>query len=78
MRTELQEAKTDVTDVLTIESQGNVQQVLLYSITGQLLQTITPQSNVIEVDVAPFESGIYIVKIQNNDGDSTTNRVVKK
>ena len=67
-----------VTDVLTIESQGNVQQVTLYSITGQLLQTITPQSNVIEVDVAPYESGIYIVKIQNIDGNSTTNRVVKK
>lgn len=67
-----------VTDVLKIESQENVQQVSLYSITGQLLITITPQSNMIEVDVAPFVSGIYILKIQNNNGNIIINRVVKK
>ncbi len=66
-----------VNDELTIESQGDINLVEVYSVTGQLLQTVNPQSKVIKINVSTYEQGVYLIKLHTTDGRIKTSRVVK-
>lgn len=63
---------------LTIESQGDINQIEVYNLTGQLLQTSKSLSAMIKIDFSAYEQGIYLVKIHTTNGQVTTSRVVKE
>jgi len=67
-----------VKNELTIESQDELNQIEVFSITGQLLQSITPQSKLLKIDLAIFEQGVYLVKVHTKNGIVSTSRVVKE
>jgi hypothetical protein len=50
-----------VNNELSIESQVNINLIEVYSIMGQLLQTLNPQSKVIKINVSTYEQGVYLV-----------------
>lgn len=63
---------------LTIESQYELNQIEIFSIAGQLLQTITPQSKWIKIDFAGYEQGFYFLKAHAKNGIVSTFRVLKE
>ena len=67
-----------VKNELTIESQDELNQIEVFSITGQLLQTLTPQFKLVKIDLATYEKGVYLVKVHTKDGIVSTTRVVKE
>jgi hypothetical protein len=57
---------------------SNVSKIEVYTITGQLIQTF---SNVIsnqELELNTIGTGIYLVKITENNGTSQTKKLIKK
>ena len=66
-----------VNNELTIESQGDINQIEVYNITGQLLQTVNPKSSVVKINFSAYVQGVYLVKVYAADGDIGTSRVVK-
>ena len=52
-------------------------EVTLLSIDGAKLMTVKPESTEVKVDMANYESGIYVLKIVS-DGQTITKKVVKQ
>ena len=67
-----------VNNELTIESQGDINQIEVYNITGQLLQTVNPKSSVVKINFSTYVQGVYLVKVYSKDGQVATSRVVKE
>jgi hypothetical protein len=67
-----------VNNELTIESQEDMNQIEVYNITGQLLQTVNPTSSVVKINFSAYMQGVYLVKVYAINGDVTTSRVVKE
>lgn len=63
-----------VKDILTVSSDKNVNQISVYSTTGQLLQE-TKNSNII--NLAKLPSGVYFVKT-TIEGETETTKIIKK
>ncbi|KFC18782.1 reprolysin-like metallopeptidase [Chryseobacterium sp. FH1] len=63
-----------VKDILTVSSDKKVNQISVYSTTGQLLQE-TKNSNII--DLAKLPSGVYFVKT-TIEGETETTKIIKK
>ena len=66
-----------VSNELTIESQGDISKIEVYSVAGQLLQTSTPLSTETKINFSSYEKGVYLIKLHTTDGQVTTSRVVK-
>ncbi|HLS30341.1 MAG TPA: T9SS type A sorting domain-containing protein [Flavobacteriaceae bacterium] len=65
-----------VEEVLHIETKAeNIQQIELFSITGQRLKTWENQS---EIDLSSFSEGNYFVKISKTDNQTVTKQIIKK
>jgi len=66
-----------VTDNLTIKTAGNMNQIMIYNITGQIIwskEGLNTQQ--FQVDFSTFEDGIYFVAV-HVDGAITTQKIVK-
>jgi len=55
----------------------NIKAVEVYNLCGQKVLTVNGSQNV-NVDISALTSGIYMVKVIDNNGVSTVNKVVKK
>jgi len=45
-------------------------QIDLYSLTGKLIKTYnTNRNNTAEIDISPFQPGIYLLKIKSSKGE---------
>ncbi|RYM34197.1 T9SS type A sorting domain-containing protein [Brumimicrobium glaciale] len=66
-----------VVNQLTIESQGNIYEIEIYSITGQRLIAFRPQTKDIKIDFSTYGKGVYLVKM-HSEGQVTTSRVIKQ
>ena|GEM_PF-4097961 len=67
-----------VKNELTIENQGDINQIELYNLIGQLLQKVNSQSAFIKIDFSAYEQGVYFVKLNNVNEQTTTVRIVKE
>jgi hypothetical protein len=64
-----------VQDVLHLENKtDNIQEIALYSITGQRLKTWEGRS---EINMAQFATRSYFVKITTDDGQEVVKHIVK-
>tara|TARA_R110000850_G_scaffold150497_1_gene273316 strand:+ start:235171 stop:237195 length:2025 start_codon:yes stop_codon:yes gene_type:complete len=62
-----------VNDILYLETKENIESISIYTITGQHVQTVEGQNS---IDVSPYTTGIYLVKITTPD-TSTVKQVIK-
>ena len=58
---------TNVNGMLTIENLDNAQ-VSVYTISGQEVQSVNHAEGTISVDMSNLSNGLYLVKIQNQNG----------
>ncbi|WP_284651994.1 T9SS type A sorting domain-containing protein [Flavobacterium terrisoli] len=65
------------TNVLNIESDLNIEKVSIYNVLGQEVVVKTPNSELVTLDVANLQSGVYIVKA-TIEGKVTSSRLVKE
>jgi 1,4-alpha-glucan branching enzyme len=56
----------------------DVAQVEVYNVTGQLVKTYNSVINNEPLDITALETGMYIVKIKDNNGTSITKKLVKE
>lgn len=55
-----------VTDILTIDSNNSkTKEIELFTISGQQIKSFTSNNKSIQIDVSQFQSGTYILKINN-------------
>ncbi|ARN78027.1 hypothetical protein BST97_08445 [Nonlabens spongiae] len=61
--------------ILYIDSQQDLKQIDVFSITGKLVLTLT--KNLHEVNLSNLTSGVYLIKLQDVNGNSFVKRIVK-
>ena len=69
---------TDILHVLISESNGQNYTYQLFNLTGKLLQGGRLTDNQSEIDIRSFTSGVYILKIENNEHQIQTAKIIKK
>ena len=67
-----------VSNELKIQGAAVFTKVEVYNLTGQLLQTVAPNSNAVVLNMEQFEEGVYLVKMHTINGEQFTSRIVKK
>lgn len=57
--------------------EGDVKQIEVVSISGQVMQTIAPKSTELLLELSNFEAGIYFVKVTSDSG-TETHKIIKE
>lgn len=66
-----------VQNILNVQNnQTNIQEVQLFDITGRLLRSVQPESNIANVDFSSLSNGIYLLKV-TSEGKTITRKIVK-
>lgn len=63
-----------VQDMLNIEMSSDIQALEIYTLQGQKVMSSTQK----QINVSDLASGIYMVRIQDVDGNSTSKKIIKK
>ena len=67
-----------VFDILKIQSPSNlIKRLKIFGINGQLLRTYTFDSHQMELDLTPYQTGVYLLQIQT-ETDVLTKKILKK
>ncbi|WP_179349963.1 T9SS type A sorting domain-containing protein [Winogradskyella pacifica] len=72
----LQVFPNPVKDVFTIETSIEISRVALFDISGKQIDIQIANTN--EVDISSLASGIYHIKIYDNNNRTTTRKIIKK
>jgi cytochrome c peroxidase len=68
-----------VAEILTIEGDIENKEIRLYSMNGQLIQSLTPSSSIARIDVSTLKPGAYFVKRMNLEGKTASvHKVIKQ
>lgn len=62
------------TGLLSIESKEQISKISIYTILGQIIET---KQNTNQIDLSKAEAGVYFLKIENENGNSQTHKIVK-
>lgn len=62
---------------LTIESDQEIEQLTVFSVTGEMVRSEAVNSNYQIIDLSTVESGYYLLKIDYANGSSSTKSLVK-
>ncbi len=54
-----------------LESEQQVQQIDLVSVTGKVIYTGKMQGNIHNIDLSRYANGVYVVRVKTNDGTQT-------
>ncbi|HOG20837.1 MAG TPA: T9SS type A sorting domain-containing protein, partial [Salinivirgaceae bacterium] len=65
-------------NTITVESPVNISRIVISNIVGQVVQTIENPTQVQTISVANFATGVYMVTLFDNNGNSTTQRFIKQ
>ena len=57
---------------------NNISMVEIYNICGQKVMSVEANSSNVNVNLSEFSTGVYMVKVVDNNGNATVNKVVKK
>ncbi len=60
---------------LNVETEKSIESLMLYSIKGELILTKINEDNTI--DLSGFSKGMYLLKVEFENGESVTKRVIK-
>lgn len=61
-------------DIVTVQANQEVQSVLVYNLTGQLIAT----GNGKQINLSNTQAGVYMVKINFENGATATQKIIKK
>ena len=61
--------------VLNVKSEKTFSKISVYNMLGQLVET-TSENN--QIDLSKAEAGIYLLKIEDGNGNSQTHKIVKE
>jgi len=61
--------------VIHVESKLPIQQISIYTILGQRIES---NQNTNEIDLSKAQAGIYILKIEDGNGNSQSHKIVKE
>ena len=64
-------------ELVYVESEMPIHAIEIYNCTGQLIQTVHPQSNSTLIDLQRFEKGLYLVKCTYENGSVRTEKLVR-
>lgn len=64
-----------VNNVLKIQSASDFSSVELYNMNGRLM---TKQANSNDINMQDFSSGVYLLKLTTNNGQSVTKKIIKR
>lgn len=64
-------------DILNIKMTETIDQIDIYSLTGQLIQTERPVTNEAQINIEKLQSGVYLMKVRTQENTQTV-RVLKK
>ncbi len=67
-----------VKDILNISNRVEMDQIMIYSVTGQLQMQQKVHGNAAQLDLSKLSSGMYVVKIQDKFSKIQTVKVLKK
>ena len=63
-------------DMVRIESEGNIESVMVYNTLGALVETVSANSSTVNVNLNGYNNGIYFFSIRHSDGTMNNQRVV--
>ncbi|MGO4905904.1 CotH kinase family protein [Flavobacterium sp. W20_MBD1_R3] len=66
-----------VSDIVTIHASTPMSEIKIFNILGALVQEIKVANNLVDMDLSTYSSGIYFVKIYNEEG-YTSRKIIKK
>lgn len=66
-----------VGDLVTIKGNTNILSIELVSISGQLIETITPEATITSINTSALTPGLYLLQIRTENGLSTK-KIMKK
>ena len=52
--------------------------LMMYGMKGQLVETIYSVADFVTIDVSIYASGIYLLRVQDANGNWTTEKIVKE
>jgi len=67
-----------VHDQLLIKSVDKILQVIVHSLSGQILLTTEINSTVAEINMTQFLDGYYLVTVKQTNGNTTTQKILKQ
>ena len=59
-----------------IESANSIESVMVYNVMGALVETISANGNIVNVNLSQYSNGVYFFNIRQNDGTISNQRVV--
>jgi len=65
-------------NTVTVESPVNISRIVISNIVGQVVQTIENPTQVQTISIANYSTGVYMVTLFDNNGNSTTQRFIKQ
>jgi hypothetical protein len=65
-----------LSDLLRINCSGSIQHIELYDITGVFVMTSKPDATDYDLDLSFLESGLYVMRITDSDGNDFSNRIL--
>jgi hypothetical protein len=63
---------------ISISSTGNVDKIIIYSITGDVMLIKSVEDSFESLDISELISGVYFVKIYNDQENVATKKIIKK
>ena len=67
-----------VVDYLNISLQADSRTIKIFDVVGNLKSVLYNKSNEVKIDFGNFKNGLYIIRIEMNDGSTSTDKVLKK
>jgi hypothetical protein len=64
-------------NTVTVESPVSISRIVISNIVGQVVETIENPTQVQTISVADYATGVYMVTLFDNNGNSTTQRLIK-
>ena len=62
-----------VSNILNIESPNAISEIVLFNLNGKQIHS----SSLEKIDLSPLDSGIYLLKVKTQSGNSFTKRIIK-
>ncbi|MEA3444129.1 MAG: T9SS type A sorting domain-containing protein [Bacteroidota bacterium] len=67
-----------VTSTLNITGNQNISKISIFNILGEQMLQNQPEKNIVNIDVDGLTSGVYFLKVENENGTTSTKKFIKE
>jgi len=61
---------------VSLEAEKNIQEVRIFDVLGAFVGNVTVQGTTVNIDMSPYQNGVYFLNIRLSDGTSAMQRIV--